>query len=810
MQTKDSKGDEQPPSMLPQDRYNQLWMVPLARNPYFTGREAELQEINTDLRTPEAGALAISAAGGSGKTQLALEYAFRHREEYRSVFWVPAFSRATLSGAYSDMAMLLDLPGKEQQEHALIVRAAIDWLASQRDWLLILDDAGDFALLKDFLPDTFAGHLLLTTRNGTTGKFARRIRLKKLNPDEGCQFLLRRCGLVSAADKPAPPEVQKQAGEVVAELDGLPLALDLAGSYIAATSCGLPGYLALLRRNYSDSSHRKNEAASKHTPGPVEKTLRLAHEKIAKTNSAALDLLRLCAFFAPDEILETLLVAGAPVLNRSLQKLVSSASRRNTALNLLQKYALIARDPAVGAVIMQREVQSALHAIMPDEVERTWAEQAVRVVGSIFPSLDISNWEACQRLLPHAQACVPLLDRWQLKSIEGAWLLHHAGWYLHTRGDYAQAQACEEQALAIYRALLGDEHPSTAMILNNLAVTYEDRGKLKEAALLHQQALAIRRSTLGVYHPDTVTSLSSLASLYQEQGKLEQAASLYREALASQRQILGDEHPDIAASLVRLAELSRQQENFAEAETLYQQALAIRRKALGRKHSETLAIMSGLAEVYQSQNSLDKAESLLRQVLSIQHKALGHVHLDVATTLQSLAKMYQAQDRLDDAAFWLQQSLAIQREVLGNELPDPARMLETLAIAYEEQEQGEKAEALYQQALTIYRKMPAENRPDIARCSYNLALLYQEQKYFAEARTLLEQALANWQEHSGPEHADTRKARAKYEQLLQKIKETRAKHIPKTEETSRENRPGLKNITGKMKGLGRRKQDKSR
>ncbi len=806
MQTKDRDRNEQSPSLPPQDRYNQLWMVPLARNPYFTGREAELQEVSDGLHAPGAGALAISAAGGTGKTQLALEYAFRHRQEYRSVFWAPASDRATLSGAYSDIAMLLDLPEKEQQEQALIVRAVVNWLADHQDWLLILDDAGDLAMLKDFLPETFSGHLLLTTRNGTTGKLARRVKLKKLNPDEGCQFLLRRCGLLSGTDRPASPEVARVAGEVVAELDGSSLALDLAGAFIAATSCGLPGYLALLRRKQERSArHQQHEVAGQHAPGPVERAVRLACEKVAKASSAALDLLRLCAFFAPHELLETLLTAGAPVLSKPLQRLVNSASRRNTALNLLQTYALIVRDPSVEALVMQREVQAALRAMMLDEEEKTWAEQAVRVIGSIFPSLDVNDWDACQFLLPHALACVPLLERWQLKIVEGAWLLHHAGWYLHTRGEYAQAQACEEQALAIYRALFGDEHPSTAMILNNLAVTYEDRGKLKEAALLHQQALAVRRSTLGENHLDTVTSLSSLASLYHEQGKLEQAASLYREAMATQRQLLGDEHPDTIATLVHLAEISRQQAKFAEAVSLYQQALASRRKTLGSKHPETLATVSGLAEVYHAQERFDEAETLLRQVLTIQRKALGHVHLDVAATLQNLAKVYQAQDKLDEATFWLQQTLAIQRELLGNELPDPARRLETLAIAYEEHNQGEKAEALYQQALAIYRKNPQESRPDIARCSYNLALLYQEQKYFSEARTLLEQALAAWQEQTGPEHAELRKARTTYEELLQKITERRAKRTPKSKEAVQEKMRGLRGISKKMRGLGRGK-----
>lgn len=773
--------------MPPQDRYNQLWMVPLARNPYFTGREAELQEVSAGLHagSPGAGGLAISAAGGSGKTQLALEYAYRHREQYRSVFWAPASSHATLSGAYSDMAMLLDLPAKEQQEQQLIVRAVVDWLAHQQNWLLIFDDIGDVSLLKDFVPETFSGHLLLTTRNGVTGKLARRIRLKKLPQEECRRFLLRRCGHLPTGEEALSAD-SREAGEIVAELDALPLALELAGAYIATTACSLPGYLKLLRQ--------QDET------GPVRKTVRLAGEKIAKASSGTLDLLRLCAFFAPDEIPETMLVAGASVMPRPLQKLLGSASRRAAALDLLQRYALIARDPAIGALVMQREVQGALRALLPEEMERARAELAVRIIGTLFPSLDINDWEACQRLLAHAQACIPLLDRWQMQPVEGAWLLHHAGWYLHVRGEYASAQLCEEQALAIYRALFGDKHPATAMILNNLAVTYEDRGKLKEALALHQQALAIRRSTWGEKHPETITSLSSLAALYQEQGKYEQAASLFREVLAIQRQLAGSEHPDIVPTLVCLASLCYEQEQYEEAFDFYQQALATKRKALGSKHPETLAIVNGMAGVRQAQKRFDEAEALLRQVLAIQRRGLDQ-HLDVAITFQRLAQVYQARGELNVAVFWLQQTLAIQREMLGSEQTSPARMLEALAIAYEEQEENDKAEALYQQALAIYRKTPRECGPDIARCCYNLALLYQEHRRLAAARTLLEEALAACQEH-----AEVRQIRTKYEQLLQKIQEAREKRTSRTGAAGRESQALPGEGAQKSKGTGRRKR----
>jgi len=771
------KNSEQRPPLPSHETFNQLWMVPSARNPYFSGREAELQEIATLLRVEQNGAngLAISGAGGTGKTHLALEYAYRHREEYRHVFWLQAETRDTLNASYGDIAQLLDLPEKGQQEQHLLVEAVKSWLANNHTWLLILDHASDLTLTRSYLPTTFSGHLLLTTRASTTGKLARRIKLKPLTMEEGRHLLLRRCGLLNESDELAEvaPSNDEAASAIASELHGLPLALNLAGAYIAETSCGLPGYLERLRRVRVGTARTDGEDESQ--PDPAGKAVYVSCEKAAKAGSAVAALLRLCTFFAPDEIPEALLNAGAPVLSKPLQKLASSPVKLNTALTSLQKYALLQRDPELLTLAMPREVQAALRKMLPENEERTWAEQTVRVVGSVFPLLEINDWEACQRLLPHAQICAELIDRWSLELVEGAWLLHHAGWYLHTRGEYVRAQAYEEKALTIYRAVLGNEHPSTAMILNNLAITYEDRGKLKDAATLHQQALAIRRSTLGENHADTVASLHNLALIYHEQGKLEDAASLHREALAARHHLLGEQHPDTATSLTNLAMVCHDQGKFDDAFSLHQRALTIRRKALGSKHPETIAILSSLAAVCQSQGKFDDAIDWLQQVLAAQRKTLDHGQPDRSATLSSLASVYQAQGKLDDATFWLQQALIAQRSALGHEQSDLARALETLAIAYEEQEQNNKAEALYHQALAVYRQVCGDNHPDAARCSYNLALLYQDQKRSGEARSLFEQALSIWQTHYGPNHPDTRKAREKHEQLAQKRQETRAR-----------------------------------
>src|SRR5258707_3737840 len=139
------------PSQVLHDR---LWMVPYARNPFFCGRAEELQAMVALLRDEQngTGGLALYGIGGVGKTSLALEYAYLHREEYRYIFWALAETRETLHAAYSDIAELLDLPEKGQAEQRRIVEAVARWLETNPGWLLILDCANDPPFLKDFLP----------------------------------------------------------------------------------------------------------------------------------------------------------------------------------------------------------------------------------------------------------------------------------------------------------------------------------------------------------------------------------------------------------------------------------------------------------------------------------------------------------------------------------------------------------------------------------------------------------------------------------------------------------------------------------
>src|ERR1700680_2929603 len=90
------------------------WNVPFRRNPFFTGREDLLNSLHHQLTDGHAAALtqfrAITGLGGIGKTQTAIEYAYRYREAYQAIFWVRAASRDTLAADFVALANLLSLP----------------------------------------------------------------------------------------------------------------------------------------------------------------------------------------------------------------------------------------------------------------------------------------------------------------------------------------------------------------------------------------------------------------------------------------------------------------------------------------------------------------------------------------------------------------------------------------------------------------------------------------------------------------------------------------------------------------------------
>jgi len=173
--------------------------VPHLRNPFFTGREDVLTQLRDALTAGSSAALtqatspqAISGMGGIGKTQTAVEYAYRHRDEYQAVLWASAVDETTLREGFVEIARLLGLPQAQEADQDLAVQAVKAWLETTGGWLLILDNADEPKTLKPFLPLQKKGHVLLTTRAFALGALAQKVEIRKLAEDDGALLLLRR------------------------------------------------------------------------------------------------------------------------------------------------------------------------------------------------------------------------------------------------------------------------------------------------------------------------------------------------------------------------------------------------------------------------------------------------------------------------------------------------------------------------------------------------------------------------------------------------------------------------------------------
>src|SRR5258708_7292009 len=298
-----------------------LHKMPAVRNPYFTGREDVLALLHDHLSPAGQVVLtqAISGLGGIGKTQVALHYAYRFQEAYTHVLWATADSPASLVTEFVKLARDLELLEKEEKDQDKIVWAVQRWLREYVDWLLILDNVEDLGLVLSFVPAGSLGSVLVTTRRQVTEPVAQAIVLDALSDDNGALLLLKRAKRLvfeGTLDEATASEVVI-AGAITQELGGLPLALDQAGAYIAETGCGLSDYFDLFKREQATLLQRRGTVPSDH-PQSVVTTFSLAFEQAQQKNAAAIDLLKLCAYLAPDAIPLEIFTNGAAYLGTLL------------------------------------------------------------------------------------------------------------------------------------------------------------------------------------------------------------------------------------------------------------------------------------------------------------------------------------------------------------------------------------------------------------------------------------------------------------------------------------------------------------
>jgi tetratricopeptide (TPR) repeat protein len=741
-----------------------VWNVPHRRNRFFTGRTQVLDDLGQALAA--TGKAALSGLGGVGKTQTAVEYAYRHRGEYGTVLWAKADTEDSLKADLAAIAAKLNLLEKDETDRDVVIAAVKRWLEGHSGWLLILDNADDLGLVSDLLSREWDGHLLLTTRAFATGDVTR-VEIMVMPPGEGTLFLLRRAKLIEVDDAlgAATEADQELAAEITREVGGLPLALDQAGAFIEEGPSSLAEYLDLYRKEGVALRAKRGGVISDHEPVTI--TFSLAFRQVVSANAAAADMLQACAFLAPDAIPEEIFVSGAAELGENLAPMASGGINLVKIVGEAARFSLLRRNTRNGTIEIHRLVQQVLKDEMDTPLQRLWAERVVRALNKSSPTVEHMAWPLWEKFLPHAQEAARLIVKFGFEFDEAARLLNQTGYYCSQRAQYAETQPLYERALSIYEKVLGQDHLDVALSLNNLAYLYNRQGSYAKAEPLYERALSIREKALGPEHPDIGISLNNLANLYHDQGKYADAEQLLERALSIRENVLGPEHPDIGISLNNLAHLYVKRGNYAKAEPLYERALSIYEKALGEDHLDVALSLNNLAYLYGDQDKYAKAEPLCERALSIREKALGPDHPDVATSLNNLGALYNNQGKYAEGEQLLERALSILEKALGPEHPSVATSLNNLGALYNDQGKYTEAEQLYERALNIREKALGSEHPSVATSLSNLGALYNDQGKYAEAQQLYERALSIRHKALGPEHPSTLLVQKNYNALLQ-------------------------------------------
>ncbi|EDN05636.1 conserved hypothetical protein [Histoplasma mississippiense (nom. inval.)] len=571
------------------------WMVPFGRNPRFVGRQDEIIKLE-ELMMCQGGTtkIAICGLGGVGKTQVALELAYRmrDRDEECSIFWIPCTSYESVEQAYMSITQILGIQDVKPVEAKDQVKAYLSQKSAGK-WLVIFDNADDMDMwvkgsnttssLKNFLPQNEQGHTIFTTRNRKLAvKLASSsvIPIPALDQETGVEILkksLIRKDLLDDRDTTIA---------FLKQLTFLPLAITQAAAYVNENDIGLADYIALLQEQEPDvvellSEDFVDEGRYTNIQNPVATTWLISFQQIQHLDELAADYLSLMACINPRDIPQSFLPQP------------TSKKKRTDAVGLLKAYSFINSDPT------NRQGKAV-------EIKK-------RVLGTEHPDTLAS--------MGNLAAIYWSQERWK------------------------EAEELDVQVVDISQRVLGVENRDTLACMANLASIYWNQGRLKEAEKLDVQVVEISQRVLEAEHPDTLVSMANLASTYLCQGRWKEAEELNVQVVEIRKRVLGAEHPDTLASMDILASIYRSQRQLKEAEELLMQVMEISSRVLGTEHPDTLTSMGNLAATYQSQGRWKEAEEQEVQVVEIRKRVLGAEHSSTLTSMNILASIYGSQGR---------------------------------------------------------------------------------------------------------------------------------------------------------------------
>ncbi|WP_420036718.1 FxSxx-COOH system tetratricopeptide repeat protein [Streptomyces sp. cg28] len=502
------------------------------KNPNFTGREILLEAVDEQLRQKETAAVlphALHGMGGVGKSQIAIEYVYRHSAEYNVIWWVPSERESLILASLAELASFLGLDTGPQANTAVpAVQEALRSGKPYDNWLLVFDNAEDIDAVRAYFPSGGPGKIIVTSRNRDWERVATPLSVDVFEREESIALLQRRSPDLATAD----------ADRLADALGDLPLAIEQAGAWHAATGMPVTEHLELL-------AQRRVEILdldpNPDYPVPVAAAWNLSLDRLAQEHPAARQLLEVCALMAPEPIPLSLLRGGRNVeVSPELDPVLRDPVLLARATRELSKFSLIRLDHKRGTLQMHRLMQSVLANGLDEAAEAQVRRAVHQLLATAKPGEGASPelWPAYQALLPHVQAsgAVRSSDPWVRD------LVQDVVFFLYYWGAHDTAMNMARQAWTVWQAQSGDDDIMVIRMAKLLAFMLGKFGSQEEALRLSEKALEQSRSGQ-VPDEELVSSLSQMAFSLRCQGDFEAARALDDEGLTMARRLFGPDDP---------------------------------------------------------------------------------------------------------------------------------------------------------------------------------------------------------------------------------------------------------------------------
>ena len=768
-----------------------VWRVP-TRNASFTGRNDVLEKLHEQLigkSTAVVLPVALHGQGGVGKTQVAQEYAHRFMADYDLVWWVPSEQRDLINPSLADLAPQLGVrPADSTAETAEAVREALRRGRPYDRWLLIFDNVEEPGELEDFFPGG-PGHVIVTSRNPAWSELAEPVPIDVFSRAESLDYLQRRVRALSVED----------ATLVAKELGDLPLAIEQAAAWLAATGMAAAEYVTQIRERFAATMELSQPATY---PTSVAVTYQLSFERLKSQSPAAARLLELCACFAPDPISLTLLSGDEMIksLTPYDRRLRAARSVLGLLITDITRFSLakVDREMTSNSIQVHRLVQAAIRDQMkPDSYRDETMHEVHKVLAGARPRQgdtdDPANWARYDLIWPHLgpsevwncddeEARQLLIDRvrylWKSGDYEDAldvahklevqWqekigpddeqtlsLRFHIANVLRSQGSFEAAHELDTEIFRKQQEALGDDHPSTLLTAGSLGGDLRGLGRFREALALDEATYSRNKELLGPDDPNTLSSANNLAVDLRLVGDCFRAGDLDRETRNYRQDVLGPVHPYTLHSASMLARDMREAGDYARSVDLLKDTYERYRTVLGEDFVDTLRTGKSLAVSLRKVGQLDDAYALTREIDVRYERSYEANHPDALACKLNLACDLSARDDKKAALEAASHVLEAYQATIGGKHPFTLVAENNISTYLRGIGRGKEALELADRTLITMRSSLDDDHPFTLSCQINKANCLHDLRRLSDAEALQRETLERLKRTLGASHPDT-------------------------------------------------------